>query len=240
MTQSPSGGVNLLAPASRAAAQSAPDFNVMGQTATIDPAWQPLVPEGLQAGPNVPSSAKMKIPLTYGTLAAIASSLLTLLLFFLGYHSDASKLSSAQPIMLVGAIVINVGGIFLGMRASRSVYPPEKPFSYGRALGVGVLVGATAALLGSLFGVLYSTVINPEFMEVMLQQQTAKLEAAGMSGDQIEKATGVMRMMLKPAVQFALSFVTGLFWGTLMSLIVAAFVRRPATAENIAPPLPSV
>lgn len=181
----------------------------------------------------------MKIPLTYGALIAIASSVLTLLLFFLGYHSDAAKLSSAHTVATVVAIAIGVTGIVLGIRAGRAQYPADRPFGYGRALGVGVLIGVFGALFGSLFTVLYSAVINPDFPDVLLQLQVTQLEAKGMSSDQIDKATSMMRMMFRPAVQGIFSFFLVTIFNVAISLVAAAFLRRPATVQVAAPPLPS-
>ena len=180
----------------------------------------------------------MKIPLTYGAFTAIASCLVTLLLFFLGYHSDATKLASIQTPAVIVTIGINLAGIILGMRARRAQVPPNESFSYGRALGTGVLIGVFAALFGGVFNLLYSTVINPDFSDVMMQLQTAKLEAKGMSSDQIEKASGMMRMLFKPAIQFVFIVIGGAFWALVISLIAAAFIKRPDRTD-VVPALPA-
>jgi Protein of unknown function (DUF4199) len=180
----------------------------------------------------------MKIPLTYGALMAVASSLVTLLLFFLGYHSDAAKMQSIQPVQLIVVLAISFAGITMGMRARRAQIPPHEPFSYGRALGTGVLIGLCAALFGAAFNMLYATVINSGFNDVMMQMQTDKLEAKGMSSDQIEKASGMMKMMFNPIIQFIFALIIGTFSAFIISLIAAAFVKRPDRA-SIAPPLPT-
>ena len=54
-----------------------------------------------------------------------------------------------------------------------------------------------------------------------------------MSADAAEKATAMVRKMMHPAVQSAIGFVMGLFVGTLVSLVTAAFLKRPATDEVV-------
>jgi hypothetical protein len=39
---------------------------------------------------------------------------------------------------------------------------------------------------------------------------------------------------MHPAVQSAIGFVVGVFFGTLVSLVTAAFLKRPATDEVVA------
>ena len=97
------------------------------------------------------------------------------------------------------------------------------------------------ALFASLFGIattfLYATVINPGFREVIVQAQTQKFEARGMSAAQIEAAENMVRKMMSPAVQAGSGFFGGIAMGTLISLVTAAVLKRPAIAEPLdAPP----
>ena len=95
------------------------------------------------------------------------------------------------------------------------------------------MIALFATLFGAGFNLLYSTMINPGLTEVILEAQTEKFEAAGMSADAAEKATAMVRKMMHPAVQSAIGFVMGLFFGTLVSLVTAAFLKRPATDEVV-------
>lgn len=178
----------------------------------------------------------MKTPLLYGVTMAIASAVLTLALFFAGYHSDPTKMKTAQAVAMVIGLGVNITGICLGIRAQRAELPPEKPFSYGQAVVSGLLVGLCAAFFISLFQVIYMSLINPGFVDTLIQQQSSALEAKGMNSDQIEKATGVMRFMFHPALQFGLGVLGGAFWGLVISLIAAAFLKRTGSEEM--PPLP--
>ncbi len=175
----------------------------------------------------------MKTYLTYGFYLAFASALLVFALYFLGLHDSAEKLGTAQTVQTVVGLVITVGGIVLGTKARRAEIPAEEAFSYGFALGAGFMITLFATLVGVGFNLLYSTVINAGLTEVILEAQTEKFEAAGMSADAAEKATAMVRKMMHPAVQSAIGFVLGLFFGTVVSLVTAAFLKRAATDEVV-------
>lgn len=166
---------------------------------------------------------------------AMGVALLTLALFFLGYHSDPARFDAAQRMMTIGGGVIAVGGITLGVRARRGELSPEQSFTYGRALLVGIQIGFFARLFEAIFNLGYSTVINPGFLELISEHEVAAMEAKGMSSEAIEKATGVMHIILHPGVQFIATIIVGMIFSTLISLIVAAFLKRRSQFETASP-----
>ena len=176
----------------------------------------------------------MKTYLTYGFYMALGNALLTFALYFMGFHSEASKFDTGETIRIPVGLVISITCIVLGIKARRTELPLTEDFGYGRALGTGFKITLFAALFGSVFGYVYFTVINPNFIEVIVQAQTEKLEAKGMSGEQIERVIGFTRGMMKPAIQTAFSFIIVTFFGTMISLIAAAFLKRPSADEIVA------
>ena len=177
----------------------------------------------------------MKTYLTYGFAMALAGALLTLVLFFLGYHSDPAKVQTAQWISIPLLIAITVACLVLGSKARSSELPATEDFGYGRALGTSVMIVLFAALFGVVTNALYTSFINPGFVDVLVQAQADKLEAKGVSSAQIEQMEKGMRFMMKPPLMAVFNFLGAMFWGTLIALITSAFVRRPAAAEE--PPL---
>ena len=170
----------------------------------------------------------MKTYLTYGFGMSMATLLLALILFFLGYHSEVEKVGAAQTIATVGGLVIGIVGVVLGTRARRAEIPASEPFGYGRALGAGVMIGLFSAIFGIVAILVYTQAINPDFNEIMVQAQVAKFEASGMSSDQIAGAEAMMRKMMHPALQAVMGIVLGTLYGTIIALIAAAFLKRPA------------
>lgn len=168
---------------------------------------------------------------------AFAGALLAIGLYLLGFHSDPEKFGTAQWVGTLGGLTIGVVCITLGIKARRAAAPVTEDFGYGRALGTGVLIALFSSLFGIATSLLYSTLINPGFVDVIVQAQVAKLEEKGLSAAQIEGAEKMIRTMSSPGIQSVFSFFGGLLFGTLISLVTAAFLKRPAAAAPLEPPI---
>ncbi len=170
----------------------------------------------------------MKTNVTYGFFIALGGMVLTLALYFLGFHSEASKLPAAQWIGFFGFLAIAISLIVAGQKARRSETPAEEGFSYGRGMGAGAGIAFFSALFGIATTLLYFGVINPNLVELMVQAQLDKLEAKGLSGAQIDQAEKFIRFSMKPAVMAVSNFIFIMLIGTIISLISSAFLKRPA------------
>lgn len=173
----------------------------------------------------------MKTYLTYGSAMAGGSFVLVLVLYILGFHSDASKLSTAQIIQSCVGLAIGIACIVLGTKARRAAVPAEEEFGYGSALGAGVMITLFAALIGIVTNLVYVQVINPGMNDIIIQAQIAKWEAMNMPAARMEQAEGMMRKMMSPPLQAGFGFLAGMFFGTIISLISAAFLKRPPTDQ---------
>ena len=181
----------------------------------------------------------MKTYLTYGFAMAFGGALVVFAMFFLGMHDSAEKLDTAQWIQTCLGLAIGIACIVLGTKARRAEVPAGEPFGYGSALGAGVMITLFAALIGLFTNYLYGAVINPHFTDVMMQSQADKLTAKGVPSDKIEQIQKMTAVMMKPPVMAVVGFMSGMLFGTIISLITAAFLKRPAV-ENLTdspPPL---
>lgn len=173
----------------------------------------------------------MKTYLTYGFAMALAGGLITLALYFLGYHTDPQKAASAQWVALPFYLAATIILLVLGIKARRAELPLSEPFGYGRALGAGVMIILFSALFGIVFTYLYFQFINPGFPDVMVQVQAEKMEAKNLGATQIEQMERFTRMMMKPPVMAIFGFFQSMLVGTIIALITATFLRRPASSE---------
>src|SRR4051812_36711282 len=110
----------------------------------------------------------MKTYLTYGALMAFGGAVLVIVLYLLGFHSDASKLSAAQYLGGIGGLIIGVICITLGTKARRAQVPVTEEFGYGRALGAGFMIALFAALFGIVTTFVYAKWINPDFADIII------------------------------------------------------------------------
>jgi hypothetical protein len=181
---------------------------------------------------------RMKLGLIYGAAMSIAGALFLLLLFFAGFHDSAEKMQSAQWLGLGGGVTISVICLALAMREKRAQFSPEEDWTYGSALGAGVLAGLFGSLFGMITSYCYFGIINPGFSDLVVQAQIAGMESYGMPAAQVEKSEPMLRKMASPVVMTLSNGFGGVVFSTLLSLVVAIFFRhRPvAVGGPEAPP----
>lgn len=179
----------------------------------------------------------MKHCLLFGFISALASAVLTLVLYFAGFHSDVAKLGAANWIGGLANLFVGISCVVLGTKAVRQDFPPGEPFGYGSALWAAFRTAAVASVLGAVFSYCYFAFINPDFSDVLLQDKMQKLEASGVSGAKLEQAEAMTKMFLAPGPAAIFGLVVGLFFALIIALIVAAFLKRPAQADAVPPPL---
>ncbi len=178
----------------------------------------------------------VKLSLLYGLGISIGGAVLILILYFLGYHSDLDKFIAIQtPTMLISYAIIIVG-LVLGMRAVRE-QSPDHSLSYGRAVGTGALITLFSGLFSAVFVLIYGLVLNPEYHDLIYRMQLAKMEEKGVPPDQMDAAEPMMRLFSGPVFMALMAVIMSPIFGTLLSLIIAIFVKRaPATTP---PPIGS-
>ena len=177
----------------------------------------------------------MKTSLTYGFILALCGSLMSMGFYFTGFHDTAAKLEIAQNIGMVLGMAIAIACIVLGMREKRSLAKPDAAWGYGSALGTGIMVGLIGAVLTCIYTYCYFAFINPHMSDVIMQMQLDKMEAKGMSADQIERAEPFIRKWMNPVMMTVSSFVMFFITNVVIALIAAAFVKnRPQTTTPTA------
>jgi hypothetical protein len=187
----------------------------------------------------------MKTPLMYGVIMAVASALLTLILFFVGFHDSPERMQSGvgKFIAVVVPLAITIICLALAMRDKRANTPADASWGYGSALWTGVLTAVFASLLGAVFAYLYFAVINPTMTDVLYQAEVAKMEDKGVSPEQIDQAERFMRKMMSPGIMTIFQSIGGFLITVVISLIMAIFfktrVLAPDSSDRSPPVLPA-
>ncbi len=98
--------------------------------------------------------------------------------------------------------------------------------TFGRAFFVSVIAMIIAGVLGALFNVLYVTVIDPGFIDAVIEGMEEMFNNLGMDSDIAELQIAEVRDRFSPATQLT----TGILWGSLagvvLSLIIAAIMKK--------------
>ncbi len=121
-----------------------------------------------------------------------------------------------------------VAGLTLAIREFRTQNGDF--LSIGEGVGVGALVSAISGLLSSLYNVFYTTFIDPGLMNRVMEMTREQMEAQGKASDeQIDQAIEMMKSLQSPGLQIIFGVLGSVFFGVLLSLVIAAVLRRKKT-----------
>jgi ABC-type transport system involved in multi-copper enzyme maturation permease subunit len=166
----------------------------------------------------------MSTKFIYALTLTISGALLNLLLYFTGFQTE--KLATGQYLNWLG-FVIMFAVLWLGIKAVRDE-APEKGLSFGRGVGTGTLISLYSGLMSSVYSFIHFKFVNPEFADYQLALIRPKWEAAGMPEAQMEQAEKMTRAMMGPVAQAIMTPIFVVLFGLILSLIIAAILKRPA------------
>ncbi|GAB3642217.1 DUF4199 domain-containing protein [Spirosoma arcticum] len=157
-----------------------------------------------------------RVALKWGIILGVALIIYSLILFLTDSVGN-SKLGLIS-------FALSIGGLVLAMRDYRTLNGGY--MSYGEGLSVGTLTSGVSGLLSSLFSVFYTTVIDTGVMERMIDRTRDQLEESGLSDEQIDQQITFVEMFQSPGLTFAFGVIGAVIFGLLLSLIIAAIMRR--------------
>ncbi len=102
----------------------------------------------------------------------------------------------------------------------------------GQGLGTGVILTIVQGFLTSLVSMIYISFIDPSILEKLREKAIENIEASGSSDAEIEQAIKMSDLFLSPIGIFIVGFISSLFVGFIISLIVSLFTKKdnPQTA----------
>ena len=166
----------------------------------------------------------LKHSATYSAIIGFALIIYSVLLYIL-------NLTMSKSLGYLSFLII-IGGLYVGIKNFRD-NNPDKAISYGRAVGVGVLICVFFGFLASVFTYLQFRFIDPGLVDKMIEIAEEKMLEKGLPEDMIEMQITGMSKMFTPGIMAIFGFFSNLFWGTIISLILAAILKRePAPLEG--------
>jgi uncharacterized integral membrane protein len=162
-----------------------------------------------------PSTARTA--LKWGAILGLILIAITLVM----YLTD----QSTNPLFSGLTLGAMVAMLILSMREYRTLNGGY--MSYSEGLGIGALLSAVTGLLSSAFITFYNVIIDPTVQQRALEKAREKLEAQGnMSDESIDQAMEWSEKLQSPGFTFIAGFFGTIIMGFLLSLIIAAFIRR--------------
>lgn len=165
---------------------------------------------------------------TYGLILGFIIVVYNLLLYLVG----VMPVGIVKPMILFFISTgISFAGILIFSKKIRDEFY-EGQINYKSALGVGVLIGFCAAIVGAAYTFLLNKVIDPSYsarlMEAQLEFLANNYVGKGLSGDQIDAILEQAEKAKDVSITFK-TYIVSVFSSTLgftiISLITAAFVR---------------
>jgi hypothetical protein len=121
--------------------------------------------------------------------------------------------------------IIEIIVLFFLVKSYRDKYM-HSMITYGQALGAGVVICLYEAIIAAVFAYILFALIDPGLIDKMLALSEEESVKRGLSQEQIDLGMKFTRKIMTAPVLTIFSIFASMFVGTILSLIVAAFVRK--------------
>ena len=165
-----------------------------------------------------------KTVLRYGAYGAVTICILFLISWFA--LNDLSL--SIQEVLGYVSIVLSLSFVFLGIKHYRDS-ENEGKVSFKQALIIGVLISLITALAFGILDVIYTEVLNPDFMANYYENAAENLKST-LPADQVEAKLAELEtqreMFANPIMSFLFMALTVFVIGFIISLISSLILQR--------------
>lgn len=160
---------------------------------------------------------RVKHALIYGAIIGGTITFYQILLYVFGMTNNKSLENVS--------LFLFVLGIFITVKRFRDI-ESEGVISFKKAFSIAFLTCVVIGIIGGLYTYFQFKYLSPNLMEEIIELSQEKLLSKGIADDQVELQSALMDKFLVPGVVAFLSVLSSLLWGAIMSLIVAALLKR--------------
>ena len=171
------------------------------------------------------SGSVKKIALPYGFILALATIVISVIVYVMGMTYEQPWWQSALNFVLMAAVIA------YGLKAFKAGNGGF--LSLGEALKTGLAISLIAGLIGSVFTFIFIEFIEPDFAVNMLEATREKMidQNPEMTEDQMEMALGMTEKMMSPGIMVAIGIIASLFFGFIISLITGLIMKQDKPAH---------
>ena len=163
------------------------------------------------------TSAK-KFIINYGVLLGILSVLLGAVIYITNSYTDPHWIFS------VLGVVVLIGVIVYAIKAFKKANGGF--LTLGEALKVGIGTALIGGLIGVIWTLLLTNVLEPDYVQQVMEVQKEKMLDQGLSEEQIEASAEMMEKFSSPLISVAASLIGNLFFGFIISLIGGLIMQK--------------
>ena len=161
-----------------------------------------------------------KIALPNGVLLALTTIVISVIIYVMGMTYEQPWWQSLLNFAAMLWFVI------YGIKAYKK--DNSGYLSLAEALKTGLAITLIAGVIGSIFMYLFTTIIEPDFVMNMLEAARVKRieDNPEMAQEQIDMAMAISEKMISPGILTAISIITSLFFGFIISLIAGLVLKN--------------
>ncbi|PLX14225.1 MAG: hypothetical protein C0597_10375 [Marinilabiliales bacterium] len=163
------------------------------------------------------SNSIWKAGLTYGAILGLLLIIYTVILYV--FDQSFNKFLGYVSFLLMATMA------FYGAKSYRD-NSLNGFISYGRSLGISMIIIAVAGIISSIYFMIHINVIDPDYIVKLLANSEEQLLNKGFSDEQIEMSLAMQQKMMKPALIVIIGLLGSAFWGFIISLITSIFVKK--------------
>ena len=97
----------------------------------------------------------------------------------------------------------------------------NKRLKFGDYFSNGLIISLILSIISILYFYLYVSIIDPDFIDNLLELQSKEMYKKGLSEEQIEIALKYSKNFMSPTIMMIISFFTTIIFGLLISLIAS-------------------
>jgi hypothetical protein len=155
---------------------------------------------------------------TYGLIIGLALVILSLIDYVLGLYGQNKLFKLLSYVIMAGGIVY--AAIHYRNREMGGF------ITYGQVVSYGLLTSVFFGIVTAVFSVLLITVIDPSYIDKVLDIAVQQLYEQGYTEQQIDMALDMSRRFSTPVFTFIGGIISSVIMGLILSLIAAIFVKR--------------
>jgi hypothetical protein len=181
----------------------------------------------------------MSSALKWGLITGMVYVLFSLGSNLMGLQAKGGMIGILVNIVLM---LITFFTIYMGIKEIRDA-DLNGEMTTGIAIRKGMQIALIAGLLLAVFSVLYSTVIDPDMTQRMIDAAESQFDENNTPESAREMTRSVMKFMSKPFITFPFAIIWVCFWGLLKSLVAGAMLKNPPAPmapPSATPSVPSV
>jgi hypothetical protein len=129
------------------------------------------------------------------------------------------------------SFILLIVGLLLSVRHYRD-HVNEGYIDFGKAFSAGLLTCVFAGVVGAIYSYFQFKYMSPHLIDELLALSQDKLLSKGLTEDQVEIQSALIEKIMTPFF-LAVSYVFSMaFWGALLSLLIAAIMKKPENTIN--------